>query len=351
MKVDFILVGQGLAGTLLAHELLRKNKSILVIDDPDQPKASEVAAGLINPIVFRWMTKSWIVDEAFPQLESTYLQLENLLNVNFYLPGELFRILSENEATFWKEKAIANQLENFLNPGPDFSLHIPDCNNQFGIGRITKAGRLDLPKLLHSFSDFLIHKTRLRKERFDFEKLQASYSGINYNGVFAEKIIFCEGAAASQNPYFKSLHFKHSKGEILELNIPDLKLKEILSRDLFIMPTGQNSFKVGATYSWDKLDFKPTPDARIELIDKLKRIIQITPEIISQQAGVRPTMHDRKPVLGLHPEHPSVGIFNGLGPKGALLGPYFARQFAEYLTKTSDFIHPEVNIDRYFRRK
>ena len=110
MKVDYIIVGQGLAGTLLAHELYRQKKTFLVYDDPKQPKASEVAAGLINPVVFRRMTKSWMLDDAFPILESTYRQLEDLLQEKLYYPGQMIKVLGEGGAAFWKEKVYTKSI-------------------------------------------------------------------------------------------------------------------------------------------------------------------------------------------------------------------------------------------------
>lgn len=351
MKVDYILVGQGLAGTLLAFELIRQKKTILVFDNPNQPKASDVAAGLINPIVFRRMKKSWMVDEAFPALQSTYLQLENLLDEKFFFLEEIIRILTKEESADWKEKVSSNKLQEYVNPEPDYSFYNQNVDCPFGVGRITKAARLDIPRLLHSFSDYLDKHQALRKEKFDFRKLQPNQTSVIYNDISADKIIFCEGAIASQNPLFKELNFKHSKGEILELKIPELKLDEILSRNIFIMPYEENCFKVGATYSWDNFDWQTTPEAKGELLTKLNQILKSIPEVLDQKSGIRPTMQDRKPVAGFLPDFPVVGIFNGLGPKGALLGPFFAHQFAELIIGKSDYLHPEIKIERYFRRK
>lgn len=351
MKVDFILVGQGLAGTLLAFELISKNKTVLVFDDPDQTKASDVAAGLINPIVFKRMTKSWMVDEAFPKLESNYQRLEILLKEKFFYPVKIVRILTKEEASFWKEKAIRNKLLEYLDPEPDSSFFNQNIDSQFGIGKITKAARLDISKLLRSFSEHLNKIQALRKEKFHFENLMENQTGIVYHDISADKIIFCEGAAVSQNPLFKALKFKHSKGETLEVKIPELKTENILSHEIFLMPTENDCFKLGATYSWDNLNWETTTEAKDELLNKLKTLLQVKPEILDQKSGIRPTMHDRKPVAGFIPDYPQVGIFNGLGPKGALLGPIFAQQFAEYITGDSDYLHPEVKIGRYFSKK
>ncbi len=351
MKVDYIIIGAGLAGTLLAYELYRQNKTVVVFDDPDQPKSSEVAAGIINPVVFRRMTKSWLVDDAFPQMETTYRLLEDLLQEQLYFPGRMIRILNEDDTEFWKEKAFANQLETYLQAEPDFTFSNQNLSCSFSFGLVEKSGRLEIQKLISLFSEFLIQWNSIRKERFDFENLVLQPDSVSYMDLTSEKIIFCEGQAASKNLFFKNLKFKHSKGEILELKIPELKLEEILSGNVFVMPVGDDRYKVGATYTWNELNLEITGSAQNELLDKLKSMITTDSEVLSQKAGIRPTMHDRKPVIGLLPEYPQIGIFNGLGSKGVLLGPYFARQFADYLSGNSGYIHPEVNIQRFFKKK
>jgi len=49
MMIDFLIVGQGLAGSLLAWELIQRGCSVLVVDKGEE-NASQVAAGLINPV-------------------------------------------------------------------------------------------------------------------------------------------------------------------------------------------------------------------------------------------------------------------------------------------------------------
>ena len=49
MKVDYLIIGQGLAGSLLAWELIQRRCSVVVVDNGNE-NASQIAAGLINPI-------------------------------------------------------------------------------------------------------------------------------------------------------------------------------------------------------------------------------------------------------------------------------------------------------------
>lgn len=349
MKVDVIIVGQGLAGTLLAFELLKLGKSFVVIDQPGIACASSVAAGIINPLVFRRMTKSWRVDEAFSVMETAYHELEKLLNTSIYNRCRILKILDEESRISWKEKVMTNQLEDYLEVEPDFNYMRPHILTPFGVGIVKKAGRLDIQKLNLHFRRYLEKHNYLRTESFNLVCLDIKPQEVHYKDITARKIIFCEGQAVSFNPYFSSLKFKHSKGEILEVIIPNLPIDEIINGEVFLLPLGQHHYKVGATYGWDELDENTTASARQELLTKLKTFVDAPVEIISQQAGIRPIAHDRKPVAGFHPHYPAVGILNGLGSKGALLGPWLAQQMADYLIEKTSSLPNEMNVKRYFR--
>ncbi|MGE5394273.1 MAG: NAD(P)/FAD-dependent oxidoreductase [Candidatus Saccharibacteria bacterium] len=349
MKVEVIIIGQGLAGTLLAFELLKRGQSFIVIDRPVQAAASSVAAGIINPVVFRRMTKSWKVDEAFPVMETVYHELEELLNISIYNRCRILKILDNESRSLWKEKVITHQLDEYLENEPDLSFHHPPIHTPYGVGIVKKAGRLDIRQLVVHFHHYLERQQCLRTEVFDIESLSVNPQQVHYKDLTALKIIFCEGSSVSKNPYFSGLKFKHSKGETLEVSIPDLHIDEIINGEVFLMPSGAGHFKVGATYRWDETDENTTIAARQELLAKLETMVLSPVEIISQQAGIRPIAHDRHPVIGIHPHHPSMGILNGLGSKGALLGPWLARLMADYLLGNTALLPIETDVKRYFK--
>lgn len=351
MNVEFIVVGQGLAGSLLAHELFRHGISFLVIDDPQRQKSTNIAAGLVNPVVFKRMTKSWMVDEAFPHMNSTFRDLEDLLEGRFYFPTEIHRILTEEDKLVWKEKAIVNQLETYQNPNPAHFFRNGLIEAPFGIGVIHKAARVDLPEFIKLFSTFLRSKCLLLEEKFEPELLRINSDNIHYKQIKASKIIFCEGASVTENQFFQQIRFKHSKGEVLDLQIPLLKDQKTFSKDVFLMPYENNCFKLGATYKWDPLDTEISEDAKNELTSKLENFLIADYKIIGQKAGIRPTAHDRKPIAGFLPDNPRIGIFNGLGSKGVLHGPFFAKQFVEFINGKLPGLLPEVHINRYFTKK
>ena len=146
------------------------------------------------------MTKSWLVDAAFPRMETTYREMEGLLNENLYHPCPILKILDEGSAPIWKKKVGANQLEEYVEAEPTLTIRHKNIHSPFGIGRVTKAGRVDIQKLITSFSVFLEQHNQLCKVKFNFNQLIVNPKSVSYEDVTAQKIIFCEGSAASQNP-------------------------------------------------------------------------------------------------------------------------------------------------------
>ena len=105
---------------------------------------------------------------------------------------------------------------------------------------------------------------------------------------------------------------------------------------LFSHPKNQITGNVNAT----------TQKGFTELKSKLYELVCIPYEIVNHTWGMRPTTHDRRPILGAHPDHESVIIFNGLGTKGVSLAPHFSKVLIEWLENDQP-INKEVDIHRY----
>ncbi|WP_159520010.1 NAD(P)/FAD-dependent oxidoreductase [Sunxiuqinia indica] len=349
MQVDYLIIGQGLAGSLLIHELNKVGKSYFVFDNPDLKKASDVAAGIINPVVFRRMTKSWLIDELYPQLQKTYAELETFLGVKLFYPIPIKKVLGEGDAGLWMKKYIDNDLQDYVHSAIEYD-HNQSINNNFGMGLVEKSARIDLKLLIEKMKSLLEQQARIRFEKINFQDVELTNDQVSYQDILADKIIFCEGHAVSDNPYFQDIKFKHTKGEVLRIKTENFSANFILNKAIFLMPEGRQFYRLGATYDWDNLSLETTQQAKDELQEKLNKVFNDRYQILDQQAGIRPTTHDRRPVIGIHPKYNRIGIFNGLGSKGTMLGPYFAKQFCDYLCGKTDGLHPEVNLVRYFHK-
>ena len=192
----------------------------------------------------------------------------------------------------------------------------------------------------------LKQKELLLEEKFSFADLEAHETFVAYRGKKAKAIIFCEGASAIQNPYFKFLPFQLAKGECLILNIEDFYADRVINGEVFIMPTAaKNEYYIGSTHQWHFDDDKPSEIGKNELLGNLNTVLTAPYKIVNHKAAIRPTVNDRRPFLGFNPEHKNVGIFNGMGTKGISLAPYFAKHFVSHLFHSTTLM-PEVDIKR-----
>jgi glycine oxidase len=206
---------------------------------------------------------------------------------------------------------------------------------------------LNIPLFLEASREYFKKHNLLVEEIFDHQQLVITDKNIVYKKTSADKLIFCEGYKALENPYFSGLPFKLTKGEVLTIKAPFLKQTEkVINKGVFILPVGDDVYKVGATYEWADLTELPTEKGKAELVDKLKKVLRIPFEIVNHQAGIRPTVNDRRPLIGLHPKHSALAVFNGLGTKGVMLAPYFAQQLYSFLEENKA-LEEEVDIKRF----
>jgi len=353
-NVDFIIVGQGLAGTLLAHFLQEMGKSVFVIDEDRNRTSSKVAAGLVNPVTGMRLVKTWKIDELFPFAKTSYQELEKILGIKFYSDFNLLRVLKNpgQENQWLARSADPAYQKYFVDPSvmKNFEGKIKDFSS---IGEVRSASQVHLEDLLTSYKNLLVKKNKFVTEKFDYQQVKLNNEKSNsdelivkYKNISAKTIVFCEGFHATENPYFNYLPFLPAKGEALIVKIPGASFDKIFKYDVFIVPLKKDYYWIGASKTWDFIDDNPTEKNKKWLMDGLNKILTIPYEIIEHRSAIRPTVKDRRPFLGLHPKYPQLAIFNGLGTKGASLAPYFANQMAEFLIKGKP-VEKEVDIKRF----
>jgi glycine oxidase len=282
-------------------------------------------------------------------MDEFYKEVEKLVNAEFYNKKKIVKLFAEeNEREFWLKKtkeAVGKYLSN--NIYDNFLENIVYA--PLGASEVIQAGNLNTALFLNSCREYFKTNDSLITEKFDYDQIQISEDHVVYKEVNTSKVIFCEGYKVSKNPYFDWLPFKLTKGEILTIKLSDdnsIPEEKVINKGVFILPVGNNSYKVGSTYEWNDLDEKTTEKGREELIDKLNKVLKVPFEIISHDAGIRPTVNDRRPILGLHPKHSVLAVFNGMGTKGVMLAPFFAQQMVDFLEKKIS-LNNEVNIVRF----
>lgn len=345
---DYLIVGQGIAGTSLAMHLLDLGKRILIVSDSGAPSSSKVAAGIFNPLTGKKLVKTWLADDLFPYAKGFYAYLEAIFgekivhHAPIYRP---FRSIAEQN-TYLAQTAdpkIASYVRQSGDPA-DLSDYI---HAEHGGLEVIKSGWIDLPVLLEHSRNYFLENDWLVDEQFEFNALSVSKEGVVWNGRTFSKLVLCQGFKALENDFFNWLPFAPVKGQILEIETEVALQDYIVNQGIFMFPVSEKASRVGATYSWDPLDWEPTKEATAELKEKLDALLKIPYRIKSEVAGIRPSVKDRRPLIGIHPEYDNVAIFNGLGTKGVTLAPFFANELAQHLENGKE-LNPLVNIQRYF---
>ena len=346
MNVDYIIVGLGLAGLAFADELTKQDKSFVVYEDRSQ-NSSLVAGGMYNPVVLKRFTPVWNADEQLRTALPFYKKLEKLLNNTYDHKIDIYRVFkSIEEQNNWFIASDKILLKDYMSSNiirnENKYVHAP-----FGYGRLENTGRIDVNSLIHDYRAFLLKRKILREEKFLYDQIGFEVNEVVYKDVKAKRIVFCEGYGIKQNPYFSSLPMKEAMGELITIHAPDLNVEYLIKAAVFVMPLGNDLYKVGATFNWKDKSGMPSEEGKQELEEKLKKFIKCEYEIVDHLAGIRPTIIDRRPIMGLHPKHNQLAILNGLGTRGVMIGPLMAIKLYQYLEENIP-LDKEVSITRFW---
>lgn len=345
--LDLIIVGQGLAGSAVAMRALDRGYRILVIDQPSNNSSSVIAAGLFNPVTGRKMVKTWLADELFPTLLKFYRECEQRTGRRFLHVMPVYRpFLNVEEQNEWMSKSADASYEDYIDEVSHSAAFENRVHDPYGGITLKQAGYLDARVYLEAVREYLTKNNALKIGTFDAKSLKIETDSITYDGAAAKRIIFCQGVANASNPWFKHLPVNSLKGEFLAVQC-DWKNDVILNRGVYMVPAGiSGEWRVGATYNWNDHDPGTTHWAKAELIGKLEAILRIPYTVKGQQWGFRPTTPDRKPIIGAHPDFPSLIIFNGLGTKGVSLAPYFSEVLFRWM-ENKGTIRKEADVTRF----
>jgi glycine oxidase len=339
-----LIVGAGLAGTGLAKHLTDLGVKITLLDKGINV-SSAVAGGILNPLVFRRMTLSWRIHELLPFAYDFYREQEKLLGNEFLhlIPIRRF-FASEQERDYWLKKQRDPLYTPFMQIQSELDANFNDENNTFGTGVVLQSGYVESAKYVELTQTYFKQSGVLVQETIDYDQLDPLTG--TYKGVTYDYIVFAEGKDGKYNPWFSYLPLQQTKGEVLTVRIPELSQAESRNRKCFMMPIGNHCFRVGSTYGWNTDDTTITEAGKNTILENMRTVNNLPYELVDQVAGVRPTVIDRRPLLGKHPEYPKLVIANGLGTKGYILAPLIMKELAKHLIENKE-LHPETDIRRF----
>lgn len=346
--VDYIIVGLGLAGISFCEKLKEQNKTFIVFEDSSQ-QSSGVAGGLYNPVILKRFTKVWKAKEQLDLAIPFYKKLEERFNIQLDYKIPIYRrFTSVEEQNLWFETADKPSLEEFIYP----KIHINKnefIDAEFGYGEVLKTGRVATDKLQQEFTKDLYESGNVETSSFDYHLLKIEENHISYKNITSKYIVFAEGFGLKKNPFFNYLPLNGTKGELLTIKAPDLKLNFVLKSSVFIIPLKDDLYRIGATYEWDDKTNNTTKKAKKELIEKLRSFLKCDFEIVDQQAGIRPTVTDRRPLVGCYPKSNRIYVLNGMGSRGVMIAPYISEQLFNHIENGKE-LDIEIDVKRFEKK-
>lgn len=337
--VDAIIIGQGVAGTMMAYKLWQEQRSFVVIDD-NQAYSSRIASGIINPVTGRRFVKSWRIEELMGLADEVYPALTHLFKIPVYQKIQILRKLSHHqELEAWEIRA----------GDPAYQVLYPEIQtlgtgeDAEHYGQISQARLVLANLLIETFRNWLSEQRRLVHEQFDYQQLRLGQI-LQYKSYSAAHIVFCEGWKVGSNPFFNTLPIIPTKGERLvisaQLDLP----KEVIKDEFYLLSLGGQNYWVGPTNEWNAQDSQPS---KVKL-DQLRTFLdarRISYDVLDHAGAFRPAAHDRRPVVGTHPVYSNLHIINGLGTKGFSLAPYCATKLYDHI-----FLQKPLDAEMEWRR-
>ncbi len=337
---DVLIIGQGLAGAVLMHAMLQRGLRVHAFTDPEHIGASEVAAGLVNPISLRRMVPAWRAAETFILAEKTYRDIEERLNIRCWHRLSLTKIMpTAAEVLLWQKALEREDTRPFLTRPKDPELAANGVATGMDHGVIAPCAWLDMRLMLSAHRAWALQQGLITMRSIERPEPIGHGDGISIGDKKAGYVVHCTGTAR-QLPGLVPV-----KGEVLTIRIRGLRLTNALHKGIFLLPIGDDLYRVGSTYEWQDVWSGPSERARSYLLGRVEQLLpDHKVEVVEHLAGVRPASRDRRPLLGL--SQANEVEFNGLGSRGVSLAPWCAQALIEHLFEGIP-LDREVLLDRF----
>ncbi|MDX2197129.1 MAG: FAD-dependent oxidoreductase [Cytophagales bacterium] len=348
-KYDYIIVGGGICGSILAH-VLSKKYNILLIDNDLHRASSKVAAGIYNPLTGMRTAKTWLSDIVFPHAISYYSQFEHDYRVKIQYILPIYTPFAQmHEMNTWVAKCTDSEYAHYVSLTNDNKYNGLINDTKYGGMLIHKAGYIDVLLYIETVKQLLTKNGQYISQKIDYKYINIYQNECVLNDSFIGKVIFCEGWQGADNPYFAYLPWQLSKGELVDIKSDALHNDVIIKKSVWICPTPEmGTYKVGSTFAWNQLDNTPTEASKVALQQKINTFYPFEYKIINQSAEIRPTVKHRRPFVGMLNSHKCIGIFNGFGTKSVSLAPYFADMFCSHLSAGTTLLS-DVDVNQHLK--
>jgi glycine oxidase len=330
MDKSVLIIGHGIAGCALAMTCLRRQIPFEIVGCHTPGEASFASSGLIAPITGRRYVKTWRIDEFIPAALDFYRWTESIFEKTFFHEIDIVRFLSNDEAKQAWESRLHD--EGYLQYISQKRMPALDAfDRPYGV--MTGSYRLDTRGWLKAVHQYLIEKKYLT-----ISTDQQDYV-IDRD---RQHVIWATGAT-----FPLAAHgIVPNKGEALLVRMLAWNIEGVIKDEVFIVPIASDLYWIGSYYERYPTTPFPTEAGKADLLEKLTALHSGPIEVIEHLAGTRPTVMDRRPIIGRYPDGSGDYLFNGMGTKGTSLAPFWADQLISHIVD-GVALPNEVNPARY----
>lgn len=345
MTPQFLIIGQGLAGTALAWHLQDRGAGVLVVDRNAATTSSKVAAGLVTPVTGMRLNTSWRYETLYPEAADFYRRQETRLGACFYHDVPVVRLLrDEKAAALWEKRRLQDDIRPWVAEGPSPLVNPEVFDAPHGGFQQRQCGWLNAAAWLEASRIYFQSQGRWEAGEVTEQDLVCEKNAVTWQGRRFDAAIFCTGWEAARHPWFHWVPFHSARGSVLTLQADTQGERRIINRGCWLLPRQDGTLRAGPTY---ELDFdspdQPAAEALAGLEKKLRALLKTEFLISGSQTGVRPIIKGRQVLMGRHPARPRIAFLNGLGSKGVLRAPWAARQLAGHLLEASP-LEPALDL-------
>jgi len=344
---DYLIIGQGIAGTMLSYQALKRNKSFKLIDNSFKHSASKISSGVINPVTGRKIVKTWMIEELMEKARTIYEDISSILGRNIIKFAEITRLIKDaEEENIWTSKAL-NESVSYLTEIGEAKPYEHFFKNFKSVGKISPALVIDIETLLIEWKHYLSVTGNLIESQVERNEIVLNNDRVRYQDMQFSTIIFADGQQGLSREFFEFLNYEDAKGDVIYIKSDEFHCDEMLKTNINIIPLKNEQYWIGSNYEWNPKDDKPSESIKESFISKLNKSVTFNYEVIDHKSAIRACTKDRKPYIGIHPDHAQLVIFNGLGTKGMSLAPYFSEHLFDHLEDNIPLM-AEVDIQRVF---
>jgi glycine oxidase len=324
-----LIIGQGIAGSVLAWSLHWEDKTVHVVDRGRNITASRIAAGLVTPFTGRRLSKAGDFDESLTVAKEFYRRVEKETGASLFKeePAERYFLDEVEREFFLKERYETHRNEIELINGK---------NGGVKGFRMLRAARLRVSTFLEVTRSFFAEKGLFHQLELDSTNdIEVSETGVQVPKLafVGQEVYFCQGYQPEENPWFPGIPDAPARGEILRLEIPDRTVKQVVHQGYWLAPatdqrenSSANEYLLGATYDRENLDLNETQRGRDELLHGLNEITTENYRVVRHYSAIRAGMKTRRPIAAREEKYPHVAILNGMGSKASLMAPITAQR-------------------------